>query len=57
MSPMCQYSCEAQDGTPTDWHKVHLGTRAIGGAGLIMAEATAVTPEVDSDEIIITEIN
>lgn len=45
MSPMCQYSCEAQDGTPTDWHKVHLGTRAIGGAGLIMAEATAVTPE------------
>jgi len=45
MSPMCQYSCEGQDGVPTEWHLVHLGTRASGGAGLIMAEATAVTPE------------
>lgn len=45
MSPMCQYSCEGQDGVPTEWHKVHLGTRAIGGAGMIMAEATAVSPE------------
>lgn len=45
MSPMCQYSCEQMDGVPTNWHLVHLGTRAIGGAGLIMAEATAVTPE------------
>jgi 2,4-dienoyl-CoA reductase-like NADH-dependent reductase (Old Yellow Enzyme family) len=45
MSPMCQYSCENQDGMPTSWHLVHLGTRAIGGVGLVMAEATAVTPE------------
>lgn len=45
MSPMCQYSCEGQDGVPTDWHKIHLGTRAVGGCGLIMAEATAVSPE------------
>jgi anthraniloyl-CoA monooxygenase len=40
VSPMCQYSCE--DGTPNDWHLVHLGGRAIGGAGLVMAEATHV---------------
>jgi 2,4-dienoyl-CoA reductase-like NADH-dependent reductase (Old Yellow Enzyme family) len=40
MSPMCQYS--AQDGVPTDWHLVHLGSRAVGGAALVMAEATAV---------------
>jgi 2,4-dienoyl-CoA reductase-like NADH-dependent reductase (Old Yellow Enzyme family) len=37
---MCQYS--AEDGKPTDWHFVHLGSRAVGGAGLVMAEATAV---------------
>lgn len=43
VSPMCQYSCE--DGTPTDWHLVHLGSRAIGGAGLVFAEATHVAPE------------
>ena len=43
VSPMCQYSCT--DGMPTDWHLVHLGSRAVGGAGLVMAEATAVTPE------------
>jgi 2,4-dienoyl-CoA reductase-like NADH-dependent reductase (Old Yellow Enzyme family) len=40
VSPMCQYSCE--DGHATDWHLVHLGSRAVGGAGLVMAEATAV---------------
>lgn len=43
VSPMCQYS--SQDGMPTDWHLVHLGSRAVGGAGLVMVEATAVTPE------------
>jgi len=43
VSPMCQYS--ARDGLPTDWHLVHLGARAIGGAALVIAEATAVSPE------------
>ena len=43
MSPMCQYS--ATDGFVNDWHVVHLGGRAVGGAGLIIAEATAVVPE------------
>ena len=43
MSPMCQYS--ATDGVPDSWHLVHLGARAIGGAGLVIAEATAVSPE------------
>ncbi|GAA3363834.1 NADH:flavin oxidoreductase/NADH oxidase [Saccharopolyspora gregorii] len=43
VSPMCQYS--AVDGVPTDWHLVHLGQFAVGGAGLVMAEATAVAPE------------
>ncbi|MEK7859093.1 MAG: NADH:flavin oxidoreductase/NADH oxidase [Elusimicrobiota bacterium] len=43
VSPMCQYS--AEDGLPDDWHLVHLGSRAVGGAGLVMAEATAVCPE------------
>ena len=43
VSPMCQYSCE--NGMPNDWHLVHLGTRAVGGAGLVIAEATAVSPE------------
>ena len=43
VSPMCQYS--AVDGMPTDWHLVHLGSRAIGGAALVMTEATAVSPE------------
>ena len=42
-SPMCQYS--ATDGFANDWHLVHLGTRAVGGVGLVIAEATAVTPE------------
>jgi 2,4-dienoyl-CoA reductase-like NADH-dependent reductase (Old Yellow Enzyme family) len=43
VSPMCQYS--SRDGFPTDWHFVHLGSRAVGGAGLVMVEATAVSPE------------
>ncbi|MDH5315381.1 MAG: NADH:flavin oxidoreductase/NADH oxidase [Gemmatimonadota bacterium] len=43
VSPMCQYS--SQDGLANDWHLVHLGTRAVGGAGAVIAEATAVTPE------------
>lgn len=43
VSPMCQYS--AVDGVANDWHLVHLGSRAVGGNGLIIAEATAVTPE------------
>ncbi len=43
MSPMCQYS--SADGFSNDWHMVHLGSRAVGGAGLIVAEATAVSPE------------
>src|SRR5438132_2632382 len=43
MSPMCQYS--AQDGFANDWHLVHLGSRAVGGASLIVVEATAVTAE------------
>ncbi|TSB45715.1 NADH:flavin oxidoreductase/NADH oxidase [Alkalicoccobacillus porphyridii] len=43
VAPMCQYS--AEDGTPNDWHMVHLGSRAVGGAGLIIAEASAVVPE------------
>ncbi len=42
VSPMCQYSSE--DGLPTDWHLVHLGSRAVGGAGLVIVEATAVSP-------------
>jgi 2,4-dienoyl-CoA reductase-like NADH-dependent reductase (Old Yellow Enzyme family) len=40
VSPMCQYSCE--DGFANDWHYVHLGSRAVGGAGLVIFEATAV---------------
>src|ERR1044072_4119361 len=43
VSPMCQYSSE--DGFATDWHLVHLGSRATGGAGLIITEAAAVSPE------------
>jgi 2,4-dienoyl-CoA reductase-like NADH-dependent reductase (Old Yellow Enzyme family) len=43
VAPMCQYS--AVDGMPGDWHLVHLGARAVGGAGLVMTEATAVSPE------------
>jgi len=43
VSPMCQYS--AKDGFANDWHLVHLGSRASGGAGLVIAEATAIVPE------------
>jgi 2,4-dienoyl-CoA reductase-like NADH-dependent reductase (Old Yellow Enzyme family) len=43
VSPMCQYS--SRDGLPTDWHLVHLGSRAVGGAALVIVEATAVAPE------------
>jgi 2,4-dienoyl-CoA reductase-like NADH-dependent reductase (Old Yellow Enzyme family) len=43
VSPMCQYC--AEDGMADDWHLVHLGSRAVGGAGLVIAEATAVTPD------------
>ncbi|MEO8070614.1 MAG: NADH:flavin oxidoreductase/NADH oxidase, partial [Acidobacteriota bacterium] len=43
VSPMCEYSSE--DGFATDWHFVHLGSRAVGGAALVMTEATAVLPE------------
>jgi 2,4-dienoyl-CoA reductase-like NADH-dependent reductase (Old Yellow Enzyme family) len=45
LAPMCQYSCFAEDGMPTDWHLVHLGARATGGFGLILTEAAAVTPD------------
>lgn len=44
VSPMCQYSVEERDGIATEWHHVHLGSRAVGGAGIVMAEATAVEP-------------
>src|ERR1041385_2756675 len=43
VSPMCQYSSD--NGFPDDWHFVHLGSRAVGGAALVMVEATAVSPE------------
>jgi 2,4-dienoyl-CoA reductase-like NADH-dependent reductase (Old Yellow Enzyme family) len=43
VSPMCQYSCV--DGFANDWHFVHLGARAVGGAGVVFTEAAAVTPE------------
>jgi 2,4-dienoyl-CoA reductase-like NADH-dependent reductase (Old Yellow Enzyme family) len=42
ISPMCQYS--APEGVPLDWHLVHLGSRAAGGAGIVMTEATSVEP-------------
>ena len=44
VSPMCQYSCEERDGVATDWHHVHLGSRAVGGAGIVISEAAAVEP-------------
>src|SRR5436189_1400677 len=40
---MCQYSCH--DGLPNEWHFVHLGSRAVGGAALVMVEASGVSPE------------
>ncbi|WP_026928460.1 NADH:flavin oxidoreductase/NADH oxidase [Granulicoccus phenolivorans] len=45
LAAMCQYSVEKRDGVPTDWHLAHLGARAQGGFGLVMTEATAVSPE------------
>jgi 2,4-dienoyl-CoA reductase-like NADH-dependent reductase (Old Yellow Enzyme family) len=44
VSPMCQYSCR-DDGMPTDWHLAHLVSRSVGGAGMVMVEASAVVPE------------
>ena len=43
MAPMCMYSCENKDGVVGDWHFTHYGSRAVGGAGLIIVEATGVT--------------
>jgi 2,4-dienoyl-CoA reductase-like NADH-dependent reductase (Old Yellow Enzyme family) len=43
VSPMCQYS--SPDGVPTDWHLVHLGSRAVGGAALVFTEASSISPE------------
>lgn len=45
MAPMCQYSVEAEDGKPNDWHFVHYVSRAVGGTGLIMMEMTGVEPD------------
>jgi len=45
VAPMCQYSVLERDGVARDWHLMHLGSFASGGAGLIIAEATAVSPE------------
>ena len=45
LPPMCMYSVEARDGVVTDWHVVHYASRAVGGFGTIVVEATAVTPE------------
>ncbi|MEI6737904.1 MAG: oxidoreductase, partial [Pseudomonadota bacterium] len=43
VSPMCQYTCV--DGVPNDWHLVHLGARAVGGAALVMTEAASITAD------------
>lgn len=45
LAPMCQYQCEGRDGVPTDWHLMHYGARAAGGFGLLISEATSVSPE------------
>lgn len=45
MSPMCMYSSPNKDGKIADWHRIHYATRAVGGVGLIVVEATAVLPE------------
>ena len=42
VAPMCQYQVHARDGVPWDWHLMHLGQFAVGGAGLVLTEATAV---------------
>ena len=44
VSPMCEYSC-GPDGVPNEWHLVHLGSRAVGGCGLVLTEAAAISPE------------
>ncbi|MDQ1725174.1 MAG: hypothetical protein QOG52_2202 [Frankiaceae bacterium] len=44
VTPLCQYSVDREDGVPTDWHLVHLGSFARGGAGLVMTEVTAINP-------------
>ena len=43
VSPMCEYS--SRDGLASDWHAVHLGSRAVGGAGAVLTEASAVTAD------------
>lgn len=45
MAPMCMYQSDQEDGQVTDWHRIHYPTRAIGGVGLIITEATAVQPQ------------
>lgn len=45
LAPMCQYMVKSEDGVPTDWHLMHLGARAAGGFGLLITEATAVSPD------------
>ncbi|WP_027094322.1 NADH:flavin oxidoreductase/NADH oxidase [Cohnella thermotolerans] len=45
MSPMCQYSVDAEDGAPNDWHFVHYVSRAVGGTGLVIMEMTDVDPD------------
>src|SRR5690554_796126 len=45
MSPMCMYSCEENTGLINNWHRTHYTTRAVGQVGLIIVEATAVTPQ------------
>lgn len=43
IAPMCQYSCENKDGVVNQWHEVHYGSRSVGGAGMVIVEATAVS--------------
>ncbi|WP_042346170.1 NADPH dehydrogenase NamA [Bacillus massiliigorillae] len=45
MSPMCMYSAKRENGEVENWHKIHYGSRAVGGVGMVMLEATAVTPQ------------
>ncbi|MBO19036.1 MAG: oxidoreductase [Chloroflexi bacterium] len=45
VAPMCQYSSETEDGRASSWHPLHYGTRAVGGAGLVMLEAASVRPD------------
>jgi NADPH2 dehydrogenase len=45
MAPMCMYSCHNEDGKVENWHRTHYTSRAVGGVGLIILEATAVTPQ------------